>query len=436
MDNIVLTPSQEELYNKITNAWDNKINSKILVTGSAGSGKSTSVFKAIEDIYNKDRPRITFLAPTHNALAVVRRIGDQWKELGNIIEFNTVASALHMRPRRIGAKMKFVPSREPEWHSDIYLIDEVSQIPQETLDYILSASDETKMVIFLGDKCQLPPVTEGSDKSEENESPVFSMPEITDAANLTEIVRYSGDVLRVADAIRKDMEVGYVNLLKLIPEDSETIHTIHLSAIKDEYAKAMLNGEYCKVLAFRNSTVDAVNEKVHEYLGNTDFFSIGNKIVNLSPIVKNNSIIPIETALTIKEITENSINLGVYSKEFEGLVIDYTKLGVTYYEDKCSIEFFGLNQEQKQKYDDVCKEIIKICKKDPTQWKNYYSIIDNYIPCRLPYSTTIHKSQGDTYDKVILVLPDLSSCRDFLLYNKLLYTAFTRTRGKVLVATA
>lgn len=37
MDNIVLTPSQEELYNKIINAWDNKINSKILVTGSAGT---------------------------------------------------------------------------------------------------------------------------------------------------------------------------------------------------------------------------------------------------------------------------------------------------------------------------------------------------------------------------------------------------------------
>ena len=61
--------------------------------------------------------------------------------------------------------------------------------------------------------------------------------------------------------------------------------------------------------------------------------------------------------------------------------------------------------------------------------------IRSFSPARLPahetvYATTIHKTQGSEFDRVLIVLPSNPSA---ILSRELLYTAITRAKKKVLL---
>lgn len=432
---IELTPSQQEVCDEISNIFKNSTGrgQELLVTGSAGCGKSTSVFYELRKLLDEKPLNILFIAPTHNAVSVVKKICAKWG-LDAEIQFATVASALKLKPKRINHKLRFVQSEPVSWYNDIVLIDEVSQIDQETFDMIQYAGDTAKMVIYLGDKCQLPPVTDPENNTQKIvESPIFKA--IENNKHLTEVMRYAGDSLVVANHIRDKMEVGYVDLMALTNFDSDVIKKVSIPEIKTQFAKSYNEGKNIKVLAFRNTTVDAINAKIHEYLGYSDYFNIGAKIVNLTPIEMNQSAIPIETKIEIMGLNTSTYPMELLSSKLSHLSFEYTEIvGRVNPDDNTGFDFYGLSVDQKTNLDKVTKEVAKMAKEDPSLWKHYYYLTEKFIYCRLPYATTIHKSQGDTYDELILALPDLGYCRDFLLYNKLLYTAFTRSSGNIYIA--
>lgn len=438
---IELTKTQSEVYDRIIELYNeaasrNRLRltsaTHLLVTGSAGTGKSTSVFQAIRDLVAKGA-RVMFVAPTHNAVGVVSKISMKWNLQGNV-EFSTLASALNLKPIRRGTKTVFIQRGEPNWaeSADIVLIDEVSQIGKEYFDYIQAASERVKLVIYLGDRYQLPPVSEH--KEDKIESIVFRSE--FEEKQLTEVMRYAGDTLIVANKIRDVMEVGIADLLSMLPEESELIECINFAMVKERYAEMVAQGLYAKVLAYRNQTVDAINAKIHEHLGFTEYFEVGSTVVNLNPILHASGLgIPIETRMEILEATTKEFRCSMLSSKLDGLAFEYTDIRVrTQFGNE--IVLMALSQEQKEAFDKVKKIIANKAKDDdPNLWRSYYYIDEKFIPCRHPYATTIHKSQGDTYDQLILALPDLGACRDALTYNKLLYTAFTRSAGKILVVT-
>ena len=50
---------------------------------------------------------------------------------------------------------------------------------------------------------------------------------------------------------------------------------------------------------------------------------------------------------------------------------------------------------------------------------------------RLPYASTIHKSQGSTFDEVLIDLGSFRSCQDPEVAARLLYVAVSRARKKI-----
>ena len=51
-----------------------------------------------------------------------------------------------------------------------------------------------------------------------------------------------------------------------------------------------------------------------------------------------------------------------------------------------------------------------------------------YAPLRYAYAMTVHKSQGSTFDAVVLAWDSFQKSRDVQLRNRLAYVALTRTR--------
>ena len=81
-------------------------------------------------------------------------------------------------------------------------------------------------------------------------------------------------------------------------------------------------------------------------------------------------------------------------------------------------------------------------------WGSYYKVfnsftspVDLYYDDRLirkksftrGYATTVHKSQGSSYDKVFVDLVDILRCRDSMLLRQLEYVALSRTRSDAIV---
>lgn len=431
--NIVLTESQQKVYDNILLNWEiantTRESQVMLITGSAGTGKSTSVFQAIKQLMgeNPNLP-VKFIAPTHSAVAVLSKIEHKW-ELPRPVELATLASSLKLKPKRIKHKLKFVQTEMVAWNHEasIVLIDESSMIDTETFKMIQDASDGLKLLIYLGDPCQLPPVSDEQLK----ESPIFKA--IEESYHLTEVMRYAGDSLIVANKIRDVMEMprgGFFDIVGALPEQSEVIHKIPPQQIKDVFAKKFLEGKNIKVLAFRNDTVDKINQRIHEFLGLDQFFNEEGIIVNLAPIQMNNNVmVPIETKMKIVKHEEKLFDCNVLSSKLAGIKIKYVE--VQFVNERFMGTFKAIGQDEANDYQATLNHVKEMCKADPALWKNFYYLQENFIAVRLPYATTIHKSQGETYDEVVLVTPDLSACRDHTMYNKLLYTAFTRAAGDI-----
>jgi exodeoxyribonuclease-5 len=64
-------------------------------------------------------------------------------------------------------------------------------------------------------------------------------------------------------------------------------------------------------------------------------------------------------------------------------------------------------------------------------WSKYYNLLDRYADVKYNYALTVHKSQGSTFDNVIVINCDIERLRDEKERNKLLYTAITRAKNKL-----
>ena len=80
------------------------------------------------------------------------------------------------------------------------------------------------------------------------------------------------------------------------------------------------------------------------------------------------------------------------------------------------------------------------------RWKPYYNLVESFTSYDyltfdnrtimkrtfdLGYCSTIHKSQGSSYNKVYIDLNNLQICKDPLVRRQLEYVAFSRTRTDV-----
>jgi hypothetical protein len=80
---------------------------------------------------------------------------------------------------------------------------------------------------------------------------------------------------------------------------------------------------------------------------------------------------------------------------------------------------------------EYCSQLIKESFKEKN--KNiYFNLVNSIADIRIPFATTIHKSQGSTFDEVLIDLDSFKYCKDPDLVNRLLYVAVSRAKNRVL----
>jgi len=164
---------------------------KLILTGSAGTGKTTTLVELLKMLKEQKRS-VQILTPTHQSSIVIHNMLSEQNIKG--VNITTIHSYFEIRPdiNEFGERI-FVPKlRDMMISADFFIIDEISMIDKD-LFWIINKYLKNFDILFIGDPYQLPPV-------KETRSPIFDEP--YDRIVLKKILRTKNDLFEIFEKVR------------------------------------------------------------------------------------------------------------------------------------------------------------------------------------------------------------------------------------------
>lgn len=464
------TKGQQAAYDSllefINSEYDPKDYKRALV-GYAGTGK-TYLIKALIKNCNLSYSVINLAAPTHK----VCRILSESIKLSNV-RITTMASDLGFKPNYDSTKFDinnppFDQKNKPkilEYKPKLYIMDEASMIGRGEQHYIEKFCKAVNCkIIYIGDEKQLPPV-------EEKYSPTLRN---IKTYKLTEIVRQEEDnpVRHLLDLLRFDVEHKTYSFLEFITKNPSIFDDDGLrgycvmsgnrfnnqvyTTFNDE--KYTSNIDLARIIAYTNDKVTAWNKFVREAIvkdSDTSIITKNDLILSYTTIVDefNASIIENSEEYVIKDI----VNYVHPTYRIKGFLVTF----IAIHGGAVTKPLFILDHSDRFSLEMYCKitqSLISTAKSASnntraTCWKEYFKFRDNCLLLtniigsnnkklytkNLDYgfALTAHKSQGSTFDTVLVDVNDIVFDKFGHVYtnteevNRRLYVACSRAKNKL-----
>lgn len=393
-----VSPLFHEILDRLEHSTDN-----LFITGRAGTGKSTLL-------------RL-FAASTRKKTVIVAPTGVAALQAGG----QTIHSFFGFPPHLFGQN-EVKKSRYAKLYQriDVLVIDEISMVRADLLDRIdlclrINRGNQQPFggvqVVFFGDLFQLPPVVSRDEvgilQSWGYETPYF----------------FSAGVLRWPFAWQKielqevyrQQEKRFLRLLEDIRTNEADEDT--LAELNERVDPEAQPGSLSLILAARNYKVDMINQGYLDALP-------GPELVYSASITGkfNASVYPTDALLRLRP----GAQVMFIRNDPEGAFVNGT-LGVitSLSSDHVTVALPREGQEPKElTVNRISWEIIRYGLPPDQQGALLREVVGTFeqLPLRLAWAVTIHKSQGQTFDKVIL---DLSGG---LFEHGQLYVALSRCR--------
>ena len=420
-----LTPKQQLAFNTITDCIANK--QPVLLTGFAGTGKSTTIATVIKSLSHK---LITIATPTHKAAAVLSAMLETNGIVSPNVKVTTIHKALGKWPLKQGnGTMKFTKPKHEIY--GILIIDECSMIDAELFDDINQAAP-TASIVYVGDPAQLPP-TSGQGAL----SPVFAA--IEQRAHLSDIIRQGEDnpIIELSAALRRVMEacahITVSDVIEMVNEydkDGEKIGMITKSEIADYCSDALKNGLDCRYLAYKNESIDKQTVAIRSMLHGRDVqsFVIGEPVSSLTGIqnVINNNHEGVITAIGEPVLIQGIACLSVTLDD--NLTVN-AAIDIKQKKNK-EIGFFRMFEKLKAQSSLTTdfKEKANLLEQATEASAQGYMIKDSIAELRPCVASTVHKAQGSTFDVAVVDVADILTMRNRSEALQCLYVAVTRPK--------
>lgn len=369
------------------------------ISGYAGSGKSTLV-KFIIEALGIAPVDVCFIAYTGKAALVL-------KEKGNLNAM-TAHKLLYQSYPRADGTFFHIPRRPLEYPYKLIVVDEVSMLPKDMWDLLLSHSI---YVIALGDPGQLPPLT---NDNEVLQNPHIFLDEIMRQAQESEIIRVSMDV-RAGRPLQK----LYGDEVKIID--------------KNELVSGMFQWAD-QVIVAKNTTRHFYNDLMRDYIfGEHPTIPLeGDKVIclrndwNCGTKAGDILVNGLTGYVSNIQCEENRFMPWSVKKEMPMLLTaDFIP---DHYEDDSPLINNGEGV-----FSNINMDYKIFTKWEPTVNKdNFRKIPAKFKPHEFDYgyAITAHKSQGSEYDKVLVFEEDFPRGEE---HKRWLYTAITRAKEKLVI---
>ncbi|MEZ4994584.1 MAG: AAA family ATPase [Saprospiraceae bacterium] len=361
-----------------------KTPNSMFITGRAGTGKST----LLQLFRNTTRKKTVVVAPTGVAALNVRG--------------QTIHSFFGFPPRPLARdEIKRRRNRKLYQNLQVLVIDEISMVRADLLDnmdiFLRVNRDDPRpfggvQMVFFGDLFQLPPVV--SSEAEQQlfqtvyESPYFFSAQVLsngidmEMIELRKVYRQENrHFLRLLDAIR---------LNQLDFEDLEDLNVRYLPGFKPQ-------GNFI-TLSARNARVDAINRQEMDKIP-FPARTFPAKITGQFP----QHLFPTEAGLQIKEGAQVMMVKNDPQKQFVNGTIGRV-IGMN--DDKIKVEIEDRHATRRVEVEQMDWEIVRYALKedDPSQITTETIGTFCQFPLKPAWAITIHKSQGQTFDKVVIDL--------------------------------
>ncbi len=417
------------------------------LSGFAGVGKTTVVAQLLFALSNAmGFLRILVTAPTHKALAVLAgKLGSQ------VCDAMTTQAALGLRLTELeSGEHRLSKDGSPRLSEyDLAIIDEASMISDELFSAIL-ANRRRCRVLFVGDPAQLAPV--GSDSP----SPAFDAGLVPIQVRLTEVVRQAEDhpSIRLSVVLRSMIEANAGPQLSelarhLVPEDDRflAIAPGGDALLRNWAVDAFREGLDARILAFTNRACIAHNAAVHATLfPGSHGFAIGEQVIAQDGFVMRGQDVAVQVRtselLTVVDIEparhESSPDIPAWSVTLEA---DNSRQGKVWvaqsrqHLDEMISTKFGEWRRLKQAAENgsrATRQASLDAAKAASQ--EAWALRNRYANLRHAYALTIHKSQGSTFDAVLIdwgSLPNNGGADA----SRLAYVAITRPSTYAVIVT-
>jgi len=441
------TQCQQNAYAEFTKVFDNLAKGHMnefkmyCLSGAAGCGKTWLVSILVKYAVEK-RLKCYLSTPTHKAVQVLR---EMLQEV-NLLQHNSIDTGTIHRFLNLKLEYNFeddsnmnpeVPKLIKNIHvpldglprCDILFVDEASMVDINLYNMIESEiGDRFRIVIFIGDYFQLPPV--GS-----SISPVFTNSEKNKVVQLVETVRQKSDSF----IINRAAWLKYYIQTQIFPDNILDLFITHgemkifQNNIENESLKFMETyfeiKDCSKIMGtYTNALVDSYNSYIRnkELDYPKEIITVGEKFIVQVPY-------------------ENSVGDIIFTsnQEIEISKCKVTEPGVSKYklyrittteDDSGSIVHEDSLEEYNKDLADLlqrAKAVSNVDKKNRGRaWGAYFGLLNRYVKVKSAYASTIHKLQGSTYDDAFL---DLRTVEQFYprmkdLMCRLLYVGITRPK--------
>ena len=360
----------------------------LFITGKAGTGKST----LLEYFCNKTKKRPVVLAPTGVAALNVK---------GQTIHrfFNFY---IDVTPEKI--RKKDIHPKNPKLYKKLktIIIDEVSMLRADLLDcidiFLCMYGPNTSrpfggvQMIFVGDLYQLPPVVNNDERDifcTHYATPYFFSAKALDSA-MPEVVEL--------ETVYRQKDKQFVELLNKIRNNS--VEDTDIEELNQRYLPNSHIPEkevFTINLTTTNKQADKINETYLNALNSTLYFKKAEVYGDFGK-----EYYPTTTELQFKIGAQIMLLNNDQKKRWVN-----GSIGI--------IEGIGRNEKEEKEYLRILlHDNNKLVSVDPFTWEVYKFSIENGVilskpvgnftqyPFRLAWAVTIHKSQGKTFDRVVV----------------------------------
>lgn len=416
-----------------------------MLEGKAGTGKTTIVQEALANSVAKGK-NIQIAALSHKAkLVLASKLEERFpKKIGS----SSIAGLLGMTmDQETGEFEPGYGMERPIENADIIVIDEASMVNEESLGLIMSEKRRGAKVIFLGDRGQLPPIRK---LSSDEISPVFESP---NKASLTERVRQGEEspILPFADYFWDNSEssspkanpIPEGEIKDTLSEKGNLVFINNLNDAFDDVVETFRKGvneknfNVIKIVTYRNATRQSYNNKIRREIFGEE---VPQFVVKDQIMFQNNYTLDKYTTFSnsdefaIEQVNETTKN-GY--KVFD--------IGVRMSSKENKLTYFPvIHKEDKAKFDEDVSKRFEAAKAMPKgdlrkfAYQQAWSLKGMFAEIDYSYAITSHKSQGSTYDNVIVDLKDIYGVGATSNKSKSqsVYTALTRAKNTAIVITS